>query len=101
MPGPASSAPNLWLPAPTHFSPPPALPPAPQVATKEKNAAQERMAEVQAKLDKMQAEFDAAMAQKQVRAPGGAPAAAAPSGCAQHRLLLGPEAGCTGPLVNA
>jgi hypothetical protein len=34
---------------------------------KEKNAAEERMAKVQAKLDEMQAQFDAAMAQKQVR----------------------------------
>ena len=32
---------------------------------KEKNAAEERMADVQAKLDEMQANFDAAMAQKQ------------------------------------
>lgn len=32
---------------------------------KEKNAAEERMAGVQAKLDEMQANFDAAMAQKQ------------------------------------
>lgn len=37
----------------------------PQVATKEKNAAEERMAKVQAKLDEMQAQFDQAMAQKQ------------------------------------
>lgn len=37
-----------------------------QIATKEKNAAEERMARVQAKLDEMQAQFDAAMAQKQV-----------------------------------
>ena len=36
-----------------------------QIATKEKNAAEERMARVQAKLDEMQAQFDAAMAQKQ------------------------------------
>jgi dynein heavy chain len=35
------------------------------VASKEKNAAEERMAIVQAKLDEMQAQFDAAMAQKQ------------------------------------
>lgn len=35
---------------------------------KEKNAAEERMAIVQAKLDEMQAQFDAAMAQKQVGA---------------------------------
>jgi chromosome segregation ATPase len=37
-----------------------------QIATKEKNAAEERMAVVQAKLDEMQAQFDAAMAQKQL-----------------------------------
>lgn len=37
-----------------------------QVATKEKNAAEERMAKVQARLDEMQAQFDAAMAQKQL-----------------------------------
>lgn len=37
-----------------------------QVATKEKNAAEERMAIVQARLDEMQAQFDAAMAQKQL-----------------------------------
>ena len=37
-----------------------------QVAIKEKNAAEDRMAKVQAKLDEMQAQFDAAMAQKQV-----------------------------------
>jgi hypothetical protein len=37
-----------------------------QVATKEKNAAEERMAIVQARLDEMQAQFDAAMAQKQM-----------------------------------
>lgn len=37
-----------------------------QIATKEKNAAEERMAIVQAKLDEMQAQFDAAMAQKQL-----------------------------------
>ncbi|DBA69380.1 TPA: Dynein gamma chain, flagellar outer arm [Trebouxia sp. C0005] len=36
-----------------------------KVATKEKNAAEERMAIVQGKLDEMQASFDAAMAQKQ------------------------------------
>jgi len=36
-----------------------------KVATKEKNAAEARMAEVQGKLDQMQAQFDAAMAQKQ------------------------------------
>jgi dynein heavy chain len=36
-----------------------------QIATKEKNAAEDRMAKVQAKLDEMQAQFDAAMAQKQ------------------------------------
>jgi len=38
---------------------------------KEKNAAEDRMAKVQAKLDEMQAQFDAAMAQKQVCACGG------------------------------
>lgn len=32
----------------------------------EKNAAEERMAKVQAKLDEMQAQFDQAMAQKQM-----------------------------------
>jgi hypothetical protein len=37
-----------------------------KIAMKEKNAAEERMAKVQAKLDEMQAQFDAAMAQKQV-----------------------------------
>lgn len=37
-----------------------------QVATKEKNAAEDRMAKVQARLDEMQAQFDAAMAQKQL-----------------------------------
>lgn len=37
-----------------------------QVATKEKNAAEERMAKVQARLDEMQAQFDAAMVQKQL-----------------------------------
>jgi len=36
-----------------------------KVATKEKNAAEDRMAIVQGKLDEMQAKFDAAMAQKQ------------------------------------
>jgi dynein heavy chain len=36
------------------------------VATKEKNAAEERMAVVQARLDESQKQFDAAMAQKQV-----------------------------------
>jgi dynein heavy chain len=36
-----------------------------QIATKEKNAAEDRMAKVQAKLDEMQAQFDQAMAQKQ------------------------------------
>lgn len=36
-----------------------------KVATKEKNAAEDRMAVVQSKLDEMQAQFDAAMAQKQ------------------------------------
>lgn len=35
-----------------------------KVATKEKNAAEDRMAIVQGKLDTMQASFDAAMAQK-------------------------------------
>jgi DNA-binding ferritin-like protein len=54
------------------------------VATKEKNAAEERMAEVQAKLDKMQAEFDAAMAQKQV-------------GHWAARGVLGLLGACTGP----
>jgi dynein heavy chain len=37
-----------------------------QVATKEKNAAEERMAKVQARLDEMQAQFDVAMQQKQL-----------------------------------
>ncbi|MEW5318622.1 MAG: hypothetical protein WDW38_009830 [Sanguina aurantia] len=37
-----------------------------KIATKEKNAAEERMAKVQAKLDEMQAQFDQAMAQKQM-----------------------------------
>uniref|UniRef100_A0A061RL16 Flagellar outer dynein arm heavy chain gamma n=1 Tax=Tetraselmis sp. GSL018 TaxID=582737 RepID=A0A061RL16_9CHLO len=36
-----------------------------KVATKEKNAAEDRMAVVQGKLDEMQAQFDAAMAEKQ------------------------------------
>lgn len=36
-----------------------------KLATKEKNAAEERMAKVQSKLDEMQAQFDAAMAHKQ------------------------------------
>ncbi|KIZ06070.1 Dynein gamma chain, flagellar outer arm [Monoraphidium neglectum] len=36
-----------------------------KIASKEKNAAEERMAIVQGKLDEMQAQFDAAMAQKQ------------------------------------
>lgn len=54
--------------APSHA---PLLPaPTPQIAMKEKNAAEERMAVVQAKLDEMQAQFDAAMAQKQVGAVG-------------------------------
>lgn len=46
---------------------------APQIATKEKNAAEERMAIVQAKLDEMQAQFDAAMAQKQLLEDDAAP----------------------------
>eukprot|EP00882_Tetradesmus_deserticola_P025923 GHRQ01028511.1.p1 GENE.GHRQ01028511.1~~GHRQ01028511.1.p1 ORF type:complete len:388 (+),score=180.97 GHRQ01028511.1:158-1165(+) len=37
-----------------------------KVATKEKNAAEERMAIVQARLDEMQAQFDVAMQQKQL-----------------------------------
>uniref|UniRef100_A0A383W453 AAA+ ATPase domain-containing protein n=1 Tax=Tetradesmus obliquus TaxID=3088 RepID=A0A383W453_TETOB len=37
-----------------------------KVATKEKNAAEERMAKVQARLDEMQAQFDVAMQQKQL-----------------------------------
>eukprot|EP00878_Enallax_costatus_P011217 GHUV01011714.1.p1 GENE.GHUV01011714.1~~GHUV01011714.1.p1 ORF type:complete len:503 (+),score=217.42 GHUV01011714.1:213-1511(+) len=37
-----------------------------KVATKEKNAAEDRMAKVQARLDEMQSQFDAAMAQKQL-----------------------------------
>lgn len=50
-----------------HHSPSPSSTPLnndTQIATKEKNAAEERMAVVQGKLDEMQARFDAAMAQK-------------------------------------
>lgn len=39
-----------------------------KVATRERTAVEEELAVVQAKLDEMQAHFDAAMAQKQVRA---------------------------------
>lgn len=43
-----------------------AMPNPPICTPQEKNAAEERMAKVQAKLDEMQAQFDQAMAQKQM-----------------------------------